>query len=131
VTEVARALSAIYLDVIGERIDALGCSNLLSGWAELFIRDEELFAGLAQIVIDKAAQDAFFVKGDATIAVNILKSMEQLELTHEELLTTVLEFLVDNFDELKVSWAATLFKTIGTMSEGSQEMLLATMTQLC
>lgn len=115
----ACSLTAIYLDVIGERIDALGCSNLLSGWAELSIRDEELFAGLAQIVTDKAAQDAFFVKGDATIAVNILKSMEQLELTHEEFLTTVLEFLVENFDELKVSWAALLFKTIGTMSEGS------------
>ena len=55
VVDVARTLSAIYLDVIGERLDALGCSNLLSGWAELGIRDEDLFATLAQIAAEKAS----------------------------------------------------------------------------
>lgn len=54
IIDVARTLSAIYLDVIGERLDALGCSNLLSGWSELIIRDEDLFASLAQIASDKA-----------------------------------------------------------------------------
>jgi hypothetical protein len=63
--EVVARLSGLYLDVIGERVDALGCSNLISGWAEIGFRDEELFKGLADIVADKDNQEAIFVKGDA------------------------------------------------------------------
>ena len=46
-SDVVEKVSALYLDVIGERIDALGCSNLISGWAELGFRNEELFNALA------------------------------------------------------------------------------------
>jgi hypothetical protein len=119
ITEVVGRLSGLYLDVIGERVDGLACSNLMSGWAEVGFRDEELFSHLADIVVDKAGKEAIFVKGDATAAVNILKAVETLDLEHDELVAVLLEFLLEHFDELKLTWAATLLKTLGTMSVGN------------
>lgn len=98
--EAVAKLSGLFLDMIGERIDGIGCSNLLSGWAELGFRDEQLFDRLAEIMVDKMQREAVFVKGDSTAVVNILKAMNSLQLDNEDFLTGCLEFLVDNFDEL-------------------------------
>lgn len=103
----------------------------MSGWAELGFRNEELFTELAAIVTDKAKGEAVFVKGDAMAVVNILRALESLELENDEFLEVLLEYISDNFDELKMPWAVTLMKTLGTITQGNQEMLLATMTSLC
>lgn len=103
----------------------------MSGWGEFGLRDEGLFNALAKIVVDKAQKEAIFAKGDATAVVNILKSMESLDLENDEFLSVLLEFLVDHFDELKFAWASLLFKTLGTITNGSQELLLRTMTVMC
>lgn len=66
--------------MIGERVDVMGCSNIMSGWAEMGFRNEELFNALAKIVVDKSKSEVFFGKGDTTALVNILKSMLDLEL---------------------------------------------------
>lgn len=115
-----QSLSALYLDFIGERVDSLGCSNLLSGWAEFGLRDEKLFNTLANIVVDKAKHEAIFVKGDTTAVVNILKAMESLDLQHDEFLSVLIEFVREHFDELKLSWVALLFKILGTITAGNQ-----------
>jgi hypothetical protein len=43
-------LSAMYLDLIGERVDLLSCSNLLSGWNETGFKNDELFEHLAELI---------------------------------------------------------------------------------
>ena len=53
VREVVEALSLGYLTSIGKRIDPLSCSNLLSGWAEVGMLNEDMFEMLAKLVIDK------------------------------------------------------------------------------
>ena len=105
--------------MIGERIDVVGCSNLMCGWAETGFRNEELFEVLAKIVVDKSKVQAFFSKGDANAIVNIIKSMFDLDMENDEFLNVMLEHLVDNFDELTLSWAVTLLKTLGSVSLGS------------
>ena len=62
--------------------------------------------------------------------VNILKAMSEIDLENDDFLTTILEAVVDNFNELKITWAITLMRTLGTMSLGNQELLLASMTEI-
>ena len=40
VREVVEALSLVYLNTIGKRIDPLSCSNIMSGWAEVGMHNE-------------------------------------------------------------------------------------------
>ena len=62
--------------------------------------------------------------------VNILKAMSEIDLENDDFLTTILEAVVDNFNELKITWAITLMRTLGTISLGNQELLLASMTEI-
>lgn len=103
---------------------------MLSGWAEIGFRDEALFEKLATIVIEKQSNESFFAKGDTIAMVNILKAMSEIDLENDEFLTTILEPVVENFNELTITWAITLIRTLGTMSLGNQELLLASMTQI-
>ena len=117
--EIVQHLSSKYLEVIGERVDVLQCSNLLSGWAEIGFRDEQLFEKLANIVVEKQSKESFFAKGDTIAMVNILKAMSEIDLENDDFLTTILEPVVENFNELKITWAITLMRTLGTMSLGN------------
>jgi|688.fasta_scaffold464380_1 hypothetical protein len=51
--------------------------------------------------------------------VNILKAMSEIDLKNDDFLTTILEPVVENFNELKITWAITLMRTLGTMSLGN------------
>jgi hypothetical protein len=56
--------------------------------------------------------------------------LDTLELENDNFLEMLLEYIIENFDELKLTWAVTLMKTLGTMTLGNQELLLSTMTHL-
>ena len=45
--------------------------------------------------------------------------MESLELENDEFLEVLLEYISENFDELKMPWAVTLMKTLGATIQGN------------
>ena len=115
VREVVEALSLVYLNTIGKRIDPLSCSNIMSGWAEVGMHNEEMFDLLAELVIEKDEDDSFNDSGNGTAIVNIIKSCAKLGFTNSDFLKVILDCQVENFDELDIPWATILFKELGEL----------------
>ena len=91
ILEAVEGLSMVYLSAIGQRIDTLSCSNLLSGWAEVNMQNEEMFEMLAKLVIEKDGEDAFVDNGSGTALVNIVRAMARLGLQNEEFLQVIMK----------------------------------------
>ena len=99
-------LSMMYLAGIGERVDALSVSNLLSAWNEVGFAGQDLqaFSMLRDLVLDKAEANAFFNGGCGTALVNIVKSCNEMSIDDSAFLDTILEGLRDEYDKLDIPW---------------------------
>jgi hypothetical protein len=99
--QTAETLSAIYLEVVGDRIDLQGCSNLLYGWTALGLTPE-LTDRLVEICIEKHNADSLYEEGFSSELVNIVRN---LPAEYDEFGAILLAYITECFDDLNISWS--------------------------
>lgn len=100
-SDAVHSLTWAYLGVVGDMVDALSCSMILLGLSRTTLSEhsntEELLDKLAEIVINKHEQGAFFAEdldnSNANTIVGIIASLETLRYKNDEFLNVFLSKL--------------------------------------
>lgn len=101
----AGTLSAIYLEVVGDRVDLAACSNLLCGWHTMGLQTESV-EKLIEISISKDKVDALYSEGSAVHVANIVKFLPLDSARSNEFASIALRYLELCFKELNLTWTA-------------------------
>ena len=80
------ALSIVYLQVIGERIDVASASHLMFAWSSTETINEALISNLIILCLAKENLGEFYEAGCSTELINIVKSMQQMFYKNDEFL---------------------------------------------
>lgn len=124
IRSVTESLSAIYLDTVGDRIDIMSASNLIYGWAELYIENLDLADELAIRCLEKNDAEAFYSEGCSTELVNIVKSTSKLGYKNDKFMKMILDHIETCFDDLDIGWTVLLLKSLAESRDNDADLVL-------
>lgn len=113
IRSLVEALSMVYLQVIGERIDVASASHLMFAWTNTDTINEGLIQTLITLCMAKEDLGEFYEHGCSTELINIVKSLQQMGVKNDAFLGLVLNHITASFDEVPITWIATLLKSLG------------------